>query len=189
MGELVDRATEAIGGVLGHPVVQMALQLIVAYMVVVWLASAYWASQDIRQRTHHVIAPYLVAGAVILASPLFFVLALAVYRIVRPVETMTDAAERRLSEMAIAQELDRPACPSCDALVDEEWVACPRCATTLRTGCERCSRLLQLDWGICPWCAAERRTSEPLPAPLAGTEPVAIPLSSASSRRSAGAGA
>jgi RNA polymerase subunit RPABC4/transcription elongation factor Spt4 len=189
MGELVDRATEAIAGVLGHPVVQMALQLIVAYLVVVWLASAYWASQDIRQRTHHGIAPYLVAGAVILASPLFFILVLGLYRIVRPVETMTDAAERRLSELAMAQELDRPVCASCGALVDEEWVACPRCAMTLRTGCGRCGRLLQLDWGICPWCAAERRTSEPLPAPLQDTDPVAIPLSAASSRRSAGAGA
>jgi RNA polymerase subunit RPABC4/transcription elongation factor Spt4 len=189
MGELVDRATEAIGGVLAHPVVQMAFQLIVAYVVVVWLASAYWAFQDIRQRTHLTIAPYLVAAAVILASPLFFVLALAVYRIVRPVETMTDAAERRLAELAIAQELDRPACSSCGVRVDEEWVACPYCAMTLRTGCQRCSRLLQLDWGICPWCAAERPTSEPLPAPLAGTDPVAIPLSAASAQRSAGAGA
>jgi RNA polymerase subunit RPABC4/transcription elongation factor Spt4 len=189
MGELVDRATEAIGDVLGHPVVQMALQLIVAYLVVIWLASAYWASQDIRQRTHHTIAPYLVAGAVILASPLFFVLVLAVYRIVRPVETMIDAAERRLSEMAIEQELDRPACPSCGTRVDDEWVACPRCAMTLRTGCERCGRLLQLDWRICPWCAAEQRTSEPLPASLAGTDPVALPLSAASAQRSAGAGA
>jgi RNA polymerase subunit RPABC4/transcription elongation factor Spt4 len=189
MGELVDRATEAIGGVLGHPVVQMAFQLIVAYVVVIWLASAYWASQDTRQRTHLAIAPYLVAAAVILASPLFFVLVLAVYRIVRPVETTTDAAERRLSEMAIAQELDRPVCSSCGARVDEEWVACPRCAMTLQTGCGRCGRLLHLDWGICPWCAAERRTSQPLPAPLEDTDPVALPLSAASAQRSAGAGA
>jgi len=105
MSELVDRAAEAVGAVVNHPIVQAALQLIVAYAVIIWLASAYWASQDIRRRTPLAVAPYLVAGAVILASPLFFVLVLAVYRIVRPGETMTEAAERRLSELAIAQEL------------------------------------------------------------------------------------
>ena len=164
MSELVDRAAEAVGAVVNHPIVQAALQLIVAYAVIIWLASAYWASQDIRRRTPLAVAPYLVAGAVILASPLFFVLALAVYRIVRPGETMTEAAERRLSELAIAQEVDRPTCASCDARVEDEWVACPHCAATLRTGCDRCGRLVELAWTICPWCAAERRAADRTPA-------------------------
>lgn len=187
MSELVDRAAEAVGAVVNHPIVQAALQLIVAYAVIIWLASAFWASQDIRRRTPLTIAPYLVAGAIILATPIFFVLALAVYRIVRPGETMTEAAERRLSELAIAQELDRPMCLSCGARVDDEWVACPRCATTLRTGCRRCGRLVELAWTICPWCAGERGPAELSPAAIAAEDLIAIPLSAASASRSAGA--
>jgi len=189
MSELVDRAAEAVGAVVNHPIVQAALQLIVAYVVIIWLASAYWASQDIRRRTPLVIAPYLVAGAVILASPLFFVLVLAVYRIVRPGETMTEAAERRLSELAIAQELDRPTCERCGARVEDEWVACPHCAATLRTGCDRCGRLVELAWTICPWCAVERRAADRPPAAIEAGDVVAIPLNPASARRSVGAGA
>jgi len=187
MSELVDRAAEAFGDVLGHPMVQAALQLIVAYAVVIWLASAFWASQDIRRRTPLAIAPYAVAGAILLASPIFFVLALAVYRIVRPGETMTEAAERRLSELAIAQELDRPTCQGCGTRVDDEWVACPHCAATLRTGCERCGRLVELAWTICPWCAGERTAAELPRAAMQGSDVVPIQLNPASTRRSAGA--
>jgi RNA polymerase subunit RPABC4/transcription elongation factor Spt4 len=186
MSELVDRAAEAFGDVLGSPIVQATLQLIVAYAVI-WLASAFWASQDIRRRTPLLIAPYLVAGAIILATPIFFVLALAVYRIVRPGETMTEAAERRLSELAIAQELDRPTCQGCGCRVDDEWVSCPRCATTLRTGCERCGRLVELAWTICPWCAGERGAGELSGAAIEGTDVVALPLNPAGARRSVGA--
>jgi RNA polymerase subunit RPABC4/transcription elongation factor Spt4 len=187
MGELVDRAAAAIGDVLGHPIVQTTLQLTVAYAVIVWLASAFWASQDIRQRTPLAIAPYVVAGAIILASPVFFLLALGVYRIVRPGETLTEMAERRLSELAIAQELDRPTCESCGARIDDEWVACPRCASTLRTGCERCGRLVEFAWTICPWCATERGPAGRSPAGIDGDDVVAIPLGAARARRSAGA--
>jgi hypothetical protein len=192
MSELVDRAAEAVGDVLGSPIVQATLQLIVAYVVIIWLASAFWASQDVRRRTPLIIAPYLVAGAIILATPIFFVLALAVYRIVRPGETITEAAERRLSELAIAQELDRPTCQGCGSRVDGEWVACPRCATTLRTDCERCGRLVELAWTICPWCAGERCTGERgaaelSPAAIEGTDVVAIPLNPTGARRSVGA--
>jgi len=187
MSELVDRAADAIGDVLGHPIVQTAFQLIAAYVVVIWLASAFWASQDIRRRTPHAITPYLVAAAIILASPIFFVLALAMYRIVRPAETMTEGAERRLSELAIAQELDRPTCRKCGVRVDDEWIACPRCGTALRTGCERCGRLVELDWTICPWCAGERGPAELSPAAIAAEDLIAIPLSAASASRSAGA--
>jgi RNA polymerase subunit RPABC4/transcription elongation factor Spt4 len=189
MSELIDRAAGAIGDVIGHPFVQTALRLMVAYLVVIWLASAWWAAQDIRRRTSHAAAPYLAAGAIILASPLFFVLALGVYRIVRPAETLIDAAERRLSQMAIAQELDRPVCASCGARVDDQWVACPRCAMTLRTGCERCGRLVELEWTVCPWCAGERGTADLVPAAPDGQDLVPIPLSAASAQRSAGAGA
>jgi RNA polymerase subunit RPABC4/transcription elongation factor Spt4 len=189
MSVLIDRAMGAIGDVIGHPIVQTALQLMLAYLVVLWLASAWWAAQDIRRRTSVAIAPYLAAGAIILASPFFFVLALAVYRIVRPAETLIDAAERRLSQVAIAQELDRPLCSTCGARVDDEWVACPRCAMTLRTGCERCGRLVELDWYVCPWCAGERGTAELVPTATDSHDLVPIPLSAASAQRSAGAGA
>src|SRR5439155_24900660 len=159
--------------ILDNHLVHPAVQFGVGDCIVVWLAAAFWAFRDRRGRTTMLPPPYLAAGAVVLASPVFFLLAVAIYRIIRPAETVTEATERRLSQLAIAQELDRPSCPMCRSLVADDWMACPYCGATLRVSCERCSHLGELSWSICPWCAAERRAVPPgLPAPVPTPLPV-----------------
>ena len=196
MGDLIDRVTGAIGSILDNPLVHVAAQFTVGYILIIWLAAAFWAFQDMRRRTTMLLPPYLAAGAVILASPVFFLLAVAVYRIIRPAETVTEATERRLSQMAIAQEVDRPLCPMCNSHVADDWMACPHCGATLRVPCERCSHLVELSWSICPWCAAERRVARPVisepvpvPVPLSAAEPGPIALRPVAAGPSSGIGA
>ena len=196
MSDLIDRFTGAIGSILDNPLVHTAVQFSVGYIIVIWLAAAFWAFQDMRRRTTMLLPPYLAAGAVVLASPVFFLLAVAIYRIIRPAETVTEATERRLSQLAIAQELDRPSCPMCRSLVADDWMACPYCGATLRVSCERCSHLVELSWSICPWCAAERRAVRPVlpepvptPLPVPAAEPGPIALRPAAAGPSSGIGA
>src|SRR5439155_14906387 len=166
-----------------NPPLPRAVRFSVGTIFVVGLAAAFGAFQDMRRRSQMLHPPYLAAGAVVLASPVFFLLAVAIYRIIRPAETVTEATERRLSQLAIAQELDRPSCPTCRSLIADDWMACPYCGATLRVSCERCSHLVELSWSICPWCAAERRAVRPvlpepvptpLPVPAAEPGPIAL---------------
>ena len=42
---------------------QIGLRVLVVYFVLVWLASAFWAYRDMRQRSTSALAPYVAAAA------------------------------------------------------------------------------------------------------------------------------
>src|SRR5919108_387634 len=62
----MDAILEPIGefweGFLNNPIVQLASQLIVIYVVLLWLGTAYWAFRDMQARTENPILPYFAAG-------------------------------------------------------------------------------------------------------------------------------
>lgn len=43
-------------------------------------------------------------------------------------------------------------CPSCDARVEEQYTACPKCGTRLKAVCPNCSFPVEPDWSVCPKC-------------------------------------
>jgi RNA polymerase subunit RPABC4/transcription elongation factor Spt4 len=168
---------EAVGDFFGNPIVQLAFQLIFIYLVVLWLATAYWAFRDMQQRSANPIAPYLAATGIILLTPIFFVFAFWIYKIVRPHEKIGEVWERNLAEEALLAEVEAIRhCPTCERRVSDEWIICPTCRTRLNRVCPNCSRLVGLDWSLCAWCGKdfERRelpaaTLEPLPGGLEPT--------------------
>ncbi len=87
----MDAILEPIGefweGFLSNPIVQLASQLIVIYVVLLWLGTAYWAFRDMQARTENPILPYFAAALIIFFTPLLFVFAVVLYLIVRPRET------------------------------------------------------------------------------------------------------
>lgn len=162
---------DSIGEILASPVVQLAVQATAIYVVIVWLAAAYWAFRDMQLRTENPILPYLAASFIVLFTPIFFPLAVFVYRVVRPQERIDEVYERNLAEEALLNEVEAvPHCPTCQRRVHPEWIICPTCRTRLNRVCPNCSRLVGLDWSLCAWCGKdfERRdvvaaTLEPLP--------------------------
>ncbi|MBA2701619.1 MAG: zinc ribbon domain-containing protein [Chloroflexi bacterium] len=162
---------ETIGGIIGSPIVQLGLQLIGAYLIVIWIASAYWAFRDIQQRSDNAILPYLVAAGIILFTPVFFIFAVWVYKIVRPHEKIGEVWERNLAEEALLAEVEEIRhCPACERRVNEEWIICPSCRTRLNRVCPNCSRLVGLDWSLCAWCGRDFERRD-IPA-AAGLEPL-----------------
>ena len=169
---------------------QLGIQLLFAYLVVVWLAASYWAFRDMQQRTANPVAPYLAAAGIILFTPFFFFLAVWVYKIIRPHEKIGEVWERNLAEEALLAEVESiQHCPTCDRRVNEEWIICPTCRTRLNRVCPNCSRLVGLDWSLCAWCGKdfERRepstaTLEPLPGGLDATNRIAAPQARSSLR-------
>ena len=190
MDQILGTIGDTIGDFFANPVVQLGIQLLFAYLVVVWLAASYWAFRDMQQRTANPVAPYLAAAGIILFTPFFFFFAVWVYKIIRPHEKIGEVWERNLAEEALLAEVESiQHCPTCDRRVNEEWIICPTCRTRLNRVCPNCSRLVGLDWSLCAWCGKdfERRepstaTLEPLPGGLDATSRIAAPQARSSLR-------
>ena len=54
--------------------------------------------------------PFLAAAAIVLASPVLFPLAIVVYRIVRPGETLAESRERELADRVTELEAEAGCC-------------------------------------------------------------------------------
>ena len=178
MTDVMDAVAQTFGEVLGHPAVGIAIRLIVLYVLIVWIASAWWVWRDARTRSTDALLPYVAAGAVILVTPVLFPLAVVIYRMVRPPLTVSAAASVELQMAMLEEEAARSTCATCGATVDDEWVACPSCGAELAVRCTACGRPLELDWQICAWCAAEvpwAGEGRPVSA-TAPREAVAIPI-------------
>ena len=161
MDQIFGEIGKALGGFIGSPVVQFVLYSIAVYLVVLWLASAYWVFRDMQQRTENAILPYAAASLVIVFLPVF-PLAIFVYKIIRPHEKIGEVYERNLAEEALLAEVEGiRSCPTCARRVNDEWIICPTCRTRLNRVCPNCSRLVGLDWSLCAWCGKDFERSTP----------------------------
>jgi hypothetical protein len=119
------------------------------FLVVFWLASAYWVYKDARRRIDD---PWLLAMAVALGVFPPFVGPL-LYMLFRPPEYLEDVRERELEIKAMEDSLEvAERCPVCRAAIEPTFLACPVCATKLKDSCRRCKAPLEPLWQICPFC-------------------------------------
>ena len=168
MEDILKTITDTIGGFFDNPVVQLSIQMVAVYFVILWLAAAYWAFRDMQLRSENPILPYVASALIVLFTPVFFVFGIIVYRIVRPHEKIGEVYERNLAEEALLAEVEAiHTCPACHRLINDEWIICPSCRTRLSRVCANCGRLVGLDWSICAWCGRDfERTN------LAAYEPI-----------------
>jgi hypothetical protein len=131
----------------------LVIDLLILFVVVLYLALIYWTYGDARRRIHD---PMMVGCAT--ATSLFPFVGTLVYLVVRPPEYLEDVREREL-EMQAAEarlyELEHSLCPYCDYRVDRDFVRCPSCLRKLKERCVSCSRPLEQTWSICPYCETE----------------------------------
>jgi hypothetical protein len=131
----------------------LAVNLLILFLVVIWLALVYHTYADARRR---IADPMLVACAT--AAALFPFVGTIVYMIVRPPEYLDDVREREL-EMQAAEarlyELTTGFCPHCDQPIEKDFLRCPSCLRKLKDPCPNCSRPLDAAWRVCPYCEHE----------------------------------
>ena len=132
--------------------VNLAINLVVLFLAIVYLALLYWTFTDARRR---IADPWLVACAT--AAALFPFVGTIVYMIVRPPEYLEDVHEREL-EVAAAEarlaQLSYLACERCGHEVEKDFLICPSCHSRLREPCGHCRRPLEIAWTLCPYCEA-----------------------------------
>jgi hypothetical protein len=131
----------------------LAVNLLLLFLVVIWLALVYWTFADARRR---IADPMLVGCAT--AASLFPFVGTIIYLIVRPPEYLEDVRERDL-EIAAAQarleSFEHPACQYCGFEVEKSFLRCPSCLRRLKEPCAVCGKPLDPRWKICPYCEAE----------------------------------
>jgi RNA polymerase subunit RPABC4/transcription elongation factor Spt4 len=152
--------TAALFGITNNAL-KLAVELVLLFLVVIWLALVYWTFADARRR----IADPLLVGCATAAS-LFPFVGTIVYMIVRPPEYLDDVREREL-EMQAAEarlaELGYHLCPHCDYEVEKDYLRCPNCMRKLKDPCHNCGRPLDPTWKVCPFCEAEIGAAAPVP--------------------------
>lgn len=169
-----------LAGIFGikNNAISLVVDLVILFLVVIWLSLLYWTYADSRRRIGD---PMLIGCAT--AASLFPFVGTIVYMIVRPPEYLDDVREREL-EMQAAEarlaEVGYHLCPHCDYEVEKDFLRCPNCMRKLKDPCKTCGRPLDPAWKICPFCEAEigfvpsaprraRRRRETSEQPVAGT--------------------
>lgn len=154
--DLFGELEASLTGLFESQIFQIGVRVLVIYIGLIWLASAYWAYRDMRLRSASAITPYVAAATIIVFTPIFFLFGLLVYRIVRPKETIAEVNERALAEEAMLAEVASHAhCANCSRPVHEDWIICPTCRNRLRRVCPNCEHLIELDWTLCAWCGKD----------------------------------
>ncbi len=171
-------------GVFGikNSTINLVVELLILFLVVIWLALVYWTYADARRR---IADPMLIGCAT--AASLFPFVGTIVYMIVRPPEYLDDVRERDL-EMQAAEarlaELGYHLCPHCDYEVERDFLRCPNCMRKLKDPCKTCGKPLDPVWKICPFCESEigavpvqtrrpRRRASTSEQPVAGSAGIA----------------
>jgi hypothetical protein len=136
------------------------VNLVVLFLVVVWIALIAWTFLDARRRIRD---PVLVACAT--GASLFPFVGSIVYSILRPPEFLEDARERELeiraSELRVKQ-LEEQSCPNCGFPIERTYLRCPNCRARVKDPCENCEKPIDPRWIVCPYCEMpQRRAPEP----------------------------
>jgi hypothetical protein len=139
-------------------------RLAILFLIVFWLAVAYWVYKDARRRIEDKV---LVWTATVLGLALPFVGAI-VYMLFRPPEYIEDVRERDLEIKAMEKRLGARdlLCPVCRAEIESSFLVCPVCTTRLKQACTGCGAPLEAAWQICPFCETPVEsdgTSVPVP--------------------------
>jgi len=146
----------------------LAVNLLVLFLVVVWLALIAWTYLDARRR---IADPVLVGCAT--AASLFPFVGSVVYSILRPPEFLADAREREL-EIRAAQlrvrQLEQASCPNCEFPLEGTYLRCPRCRARVKNPCDSCGKPIDPRWRICPYCETPVQRAAPPARPAQDAE-------------------
>src|ERR671924_2367567 len=126
------------------------VNLVVLFLVVVWVALIAWTYQDARRRIQD---PVLVACAT--GASLFPFVGTVVYSILRPPEYLEEAHERELEIRAAelrVKQLTEQSCPKCEYPLEKGFLRCPNCQARVKDPCPSCGEPIDPRWSMCPYC-------------------------------------
>jgi Double zinc ribbon len=137
----------------------LTVNLLVLFLVVVWLALVAWTYFDARRRMEDQILVWCSVGA-----SLFPFVGTIVYTILRPPEFIEDRKERdleiRAAELRVRQ-LTEQSCPNCGHPTEKSYLRCPECQTRIKDPCPSCEKPIDPRWAMCPYCETPIHREQP----------------------------
>lgn len=142
-----------------------AMNVLILFVVVLWLGLGYRVHRDARRRIDD---GWMVGLSSFLGFGVPFV-GPVVYTLFRPPETLADVHAREVEMRALRGRLLQaaPRCPVCMSEVENDYLVCPVCTTRLREQCDACDAPLDPLWQACPHCATPVAASAPDAATVA----------------------
>ena len=142
---------------------KLVIDVVIAMVVVFWLALGYWTYRDAQRRIEEPI--FIGLATLVGLFPPF--VGVFIYMLFRPQEFIDDRRERELEIRAIESRLAAAdhTCPVCHAEVDQSFLVCPVCTTKLKQACTKCQAPLEPMWQVCPYCET------PIQMPVVGAPP------------------
>src|SRR6476659_4388652 len=138
--------------------VGLIVNLLILFLIVVYLALIYWTYLDARRRIED---PVLIMCATL--ASVFPYLGTIVYTILRPPEFLEDREEPELelraAEREVRQGIENSG-PHWEYPIGRGYLRCPNCERRLRNPCRKCHKPLDPRWGICPYCETEVRRQQ-----------------------------
>jgi Double zinc ribbon len=133
------------------------VNLVILFLVVVWLALVAWTYLDARRRIDDSVLVACATGA-----SLFPYVGTVVYMILRPPEYLEDERERELeiraSQLRVRQ-LEEQSCPNCEHPIERTFLRCPNCRVRVKDPCESCGKPIDPRWALCPYCETPTRSA------------------------------
>ena len=128
------------------PELQMALTVILVFLVIIYVLCIIWVARDAYVRGSRW---YL--WTILALIPLLGVIA---YCLLRPPLYQIDRDEQEL-EIAIKQRelMQYGECGRCGYPVEVDYIICPNCHAHLKNLCPTCHHALDPAWTVCPYCA------------------------------------
>ena len=145
---------------INNDALNLIVNLLVLFLVVVWLALVAWTYFDARRRLQDDILVWCAVGA----SLLFPFVGTIIYSILRPPEFLEDRHERELEIRAAelrVRQLTELSCPKCDYPIEKSYLRCPNCQARVKDPCPSCGKPVDPRWSMCPYCETPVRREPP----------------------------
>ena len=155
---------------INNDALNLTVNLLLLFLVVVWLALVAWTYFDARRRLQDDVLVWCAVGS----SLLFPYVGTIIYSILRPPEFLEDRHERELEIRAAelrVKQLTELSCPKCDYPIEKSYLRCPNCQSRVKDPCPSCDKPVDPRWSMCPYCEtpvrrepAKRRAPERRPS-------------------------
>lgn len=128
--------------------VDIGVRIVIAYLLIVWLATVIWTVRDVTNRTGNILTQVFSILLIVLLTP---ILGLPLYLLIRPQTTL---AEKYYEDVGLAED-EYLACPECEGEIREGQRFCPHCGSELLAVCPDCGAPKEKDWKFCPECGSD----------------------------------
>lgn len=125
------------------------LRLLIAVLIVLWVFVAFWAWEDVKERTNSFIIAIFVALIVFV----FPIVGLAIYLLARPRWTIEEKFWMDLERRHLLYETaELGDCHACGAQLSVGYQFCRECGEPVAMQCKGCGEQFPLDSRFCPYC-------------------------------------